>query len=123
MRWWVIHKLFKGSLVLLPFIYSLTATAENINPFAEREGPIPSAGSKTNSEIDLSKAVATMTLQGTLISTQQPLANIDDELYSTGDAIGGYTVSEIRADSVTLSRGDVETVLKIEGSDLGGRER
>ena len=64
-----------------------------------------------------------MTLQGTLTSSDQPLANIDGVLYRRGEAIGGYTIVEIDSDSVTLSRGDAEVALQIEGSEESARER
>ena len=50
-----------------------------------------------------------LSVQGIIWSDERPLAVIDDELFAQGDTVGPYTIVQIRADGVTVRRGD-ETI-------------
>jgi len=59
--------------------------------------------------------VGGLSLKGIIYSETKPLAVINDEVLSKGDALGDYTITEITEKSVSLQKGDKVFVLKLEG--------
>jgi hypothetical protein len=47
-----------------------------------------------------------LSVQGIIWSDERPLAVIDDELFAQGDAVGPYTILQVRQDGVITQRGD-----------------
>jgi hypothetical protein len=58
-------------------------------------------------------AAASMELRGTVVDGKDSLANIDGDYYRLNYEVSGYRVVRIDNGSVTLSRGDNETVLTL----------
>ena len=60
-----------------------------------------------------SEAASNFVLSGIAWDAKLPIAIINENVYKPGDPIDGYTVSEIRPDAVTLSRGDEKIKLEL----------
>lgn len=58
-----------------------------------------------------------MKLRGTVIDGYDSLVNINGEFYRMNQEVAGYRVTEINNSSVTLSRGDSEMVLTLNGDE------
>jgi len=61
----------------------------------------------------LDTGVPVFNLRGILSAPDYSLAMINDRILKVGETIGGFTVSEIGEDSVTLKKGDQTIILKL----------
>lgn len=97
--------------VMVLALLDVNAAATDVlvhNPF---EQPDVSSGQLTS---NADKAAdGSMELRGTVIDGHDSLVNIDGKYYRLQQEVSGYRVIRIEGGSVTLRRGDIETVLTL----------
>ncbi len=87
---------------------ALSAELLRYNPF---EQPDMETGHAQKDEYKTPGAI--MILRGTVIDGMDSLVNIDGQLYRLNQEVSGYRITGIKSTSVTLRRGNSETILTL----------
>lgn len=94
-------------LVLMLSVFSVTAEASEVlryNPFDRPDWA--DSGASTGSAGN-----GNMKLRGIMLDGEDSLVNIDGKYYRLQEEVSGFLIIQIESGSVTLRRGDNETVL------------